>query len=79
MKNVILIFVIAIALFSCSKSSKTSSSPIVYCMFTEDGGTHIYRGCAEGKEAMQQKTIDLRNQGYTVITNTEKSDCSECQ
>jgi hypothetical protein len=28
---------------------------------------------------MQQKTVELRDQGYTVITNTEKSDCSECQ
>jgi len=81
MKKIILILAIATVLFACDKNSKltNSTNPTVYCMFTEDGGTHIYRGCAEGKEAMQNKTIELRNQGYTVITNTEKSDCSECQ
>ena len=80
MKNIILVFVIALLMFNCNKANKSNSqSPTVYCMFTKDNGTSIYRGCAEGKEDMQQKTVDLRNQGFTVITNVEKSDCSECQ
>lgn len=80
MKNLILILAVVTMFVSCSQSNKSSSlNPTVYCMYTKDNGTNIYRGCAEGKEAMQQKTVELRDQGYTVITNTEKSDCSECQ
>jgi hypothetical protein len=81
MKNLILILAVATMFVSCNKNNKSLSatSPTVYCMFTKDNGTNVYRGCAEGKEAMQQKTVELRDQGYTVITNTEKSDCSECQ
>jgi hypothetical protein len=81
MKKIILILAVVTIFISCDKNSKLNNStkPIVYCMFTKDNGTNIYRGCAEGKEAMQQKTVELRDQGYAVITNTEKSDCSECQ
>ena len=81
MKNLILILAVVTMFVSCNKNNKSLSvtSPTVYCMFTKDNGTNVYRGCAEGKEAMQQKTVELRNQGYAVITNTEKSDCSECQ
>lgn len=78
MKNLFLILAIIASFHSCKKTNK-SSTTTVYCMYTEDGGTHIYRGCAEGKEAMQNKTVELRNQGYTVITNTEKSNCSDCK
>jgi len=81
MKNLILILAVVTMFVSCSKNNKltNSTNPTVYCVFTKDNGTNIYRGCAEGQEALQQKTIELRDQGYTVITNTEKSDCSECQ
>tara|TARA_R110000823_G_scaffold306384_3_gene428766 strand:+ start:1911 stop:2150 length:240 start_codon:yes stop_codon:yes gene_type:complete len=78
MKKIILIFAIALVVFGCNKSGNKSLSPTVYCMFTNDYNTHVFRGCAEGKEAMQSKTIELRNQGYTEITNTEKTTCSEC-
>lgn len=81
MKKLILIFALVSMFVSCSKNNKltNSTSPTVYCMYTKDNNTNIYRGCAEGKEAMQNKTIELRNQGYTVITSVEKNDCSECQ
>lgn len=81
MKKLTLILAVLAMFVSCNKNSKLNNAinPTVYCMFTKDNGTQVFRGCAEGKEAMQQKTIELRNQGYYVITNTEKSDCSECQ
>ena len=85
MKKVILILAIIGLFISCNKNSNKSSSitpattPMIYCMFTEDGGTHIYRGCAYTQEDMQNMAVDLRNQGYTVVTNIRKNDCSECQ
>jgi len=80
MKKIILIIVIALSMFNCNKVNKSNSaSPIIYCVFTNDNNTHVFKGCFESKESMQQKVVDLRNQGYSNITNVEKSTCSECQ
>lgn len=81
MKKIILISILALSTiwFGCKKSNNRVLNPTVYCMFTEDGNTHIYRGCAESKEDMQKKSVELRDQGYTVVKSVEKNSCSECQ
>lgn len=84
MKKVILILSVITLSISCNKnstSSKTNSlSPsVVYCVSTEDNGVHISRGCASNKTELQNKTIELRNQGFVSVKSVEKSKCSECQ
>ena len=80
MKKIILVFIIALLMFNCNKANKSNSAtPVVYCVFTNDNNTHVFRGCFESKEAMQQKVVDLRDAGYSNITNVEKNTCSECQ
>lgn len=78
MKKIILILAIFTLAISCGQNKKSALNPTVYCVYTNDNNSHVFRGCAEGKDAMQQKTIELRNQGYTLISSTEKSSCSEC-
>lgn len=79
MKNLILILAFFSLFASCNKNKKSVLNPTVYCMFTEDGGTHIFRGCAETKADMQRKMVELRDQGFTVVNYKEKNTCSECQ
>ncbi len=79
MKKIILISGVVLVSFSCKKSSKTSAdSKTVYCMYTQDGGPKIFRGCATTKEAMQQKAIEMRDANILGFTSIEKSSCSEC-
>lgn len=78
MKKIILIITVALLVSFCKKNTTTPLAQKVYCMSTEDGGAHVARGCASSKEEMQNKTVELRNQGYVNIKSTEKSKCSEC-
>ena len=73
-------FLIVLGSFSCKKTSKnTTSSTIVYCMYTQDSGPKVFRGCATTKEEMQKKAIEMRDANILGFTTVEKNSCSECQ
>lgn len=78
MKKIILILAISIAFIACKKKSTSSTTPTIYCVYSYDNGNRTFQGCAESKEAMQSKTIELRNAGFTDVRSETKTKCSEC-
>jgi len=69
----------SIAFIACNKNKKSASiSPTIYCVYTYNGTIKTFKACCDTKEAMQSKTVELRNSGFTDVRSESKSNCSEC-
>lgn len=81
MKKIILVFVVALlSSVSCKNNSKLNpANQEAYCIYNVVNGTQKYFiSCEKSKTDMQQKMIQLRNDGVVNATSVKKSTCSDC-